>query len=254
MGLLSRTEEVAALVRLKVAAGPIRREFPPEMHSAFAYEMLQRVSCSFALGPELRNAVSAPSPPFPRPSTPDPLRSLESLRHSRPLILTLPAGVRLLPRARLGLLGSLPSMARACALTMAVQALRKEPLTVYGDGKQTRSFQYVSDLTSLASALTSSTKRRAVREEGMEALVAALERFVPVDELNYRDVTVYDRGCASLRQGSSREATLAYRAIGLLALTVGAATAHGVGAQGHPRKCSPSLRRRCTRRRPARRP
>ncbi|KAI4964575.1 hypothetical protein ZWY2020_005482 [Hordeum vulgare] len=25
-------------------------------------------------------------------------------------------------------------------------ALRKEPLTVYGDGKQTRSFQYVSDL------------------------------------------------------------------------------------------------------------
>lgn len=27
-----------------------------------------------------------------------------------------------------------------------VQALRKEPMTVYGDGKQTRSFQYVSDL------------------------------------------------------------------------------------------------------------
>lgn len=29
------------------------------------------------------------------------------------------------------------------------QALRKEPLTVYGDGKQTRSFQYVSDLVKL---------------------------------------------------------------------------------------------------------
>ncbi|KAI4984206.1 hypothetical protein ZWY2020_047239 [Hordeum vulgare] len=71
-------------------------------------------------------------------------------------------------------------------------------------------------------------KRRAVREEGMEALVAALERFVPVDELNYRYFTVFDRCCASLRKGSSREATLAYRAIGLLALTVGAATAHGV--------------------------
>jgi len=28
----------------------------------------------------------------------------------------------------------------------SMQALRKEPLTVYGDGKQTRSFQYVSDL------------------------------------------------------------------------------------------------------------
>ncbi|PWA34662.1 hypothetical protein CTI12_AA617540 [Artemisia annua] len=27
-----------------------------------------------------------------------------------------------------------------------VEALRKEPMTVYGDGKQTRSFQYVSDL------------------------------------------------------------------------------------------------------------
>jgi UDP-glucuronate decarboxylase len=26
------------------------------------------------------------------------------------------------------------------------QALRKEPMTVYGDGKQTRSFQYISDL------------------------------------------------------------------------------------------------------------
>ncbi|KAI5014901.1 hypothetical protein ZWY2020_056291 [Hordeum vulgare] len=57
MGLLSRSEEVAVLVRLKVAAGPIRREIPPEMHWDFAYEMLQRVSCSLALGPELRNAI-----------------------------------------------------------------------------------------------------------------------------------------------------------------------------------------------------
>jgi UDP-glucuronate decarboxylase len=30
------------------------------------------------------------------------------------------------------------------------QALRKEPLTVYGDGKQTRSFQYVSDLVGIS--------------------------------------------------------------------------------------------------------
>jgi hypothetical protein len=28
------------------------------------------------------------------------------------------------------------------------QALRRQPMTVYGDGKQTRSFQYVSDLVS----------------------------------------------------------------------------------------------------------
>jgi UDP-glucuronate decarboxylase len=26
------------------------------------------------------------------------------------------------------------------------KAIRKQPMTVYGDGKQTRSFQYVSDL------------------------------------------------------------------------------------------------------------
>lgn len=65
MGVLSRPEEVVALVRLKVAAGRIRRQIPPEEHWAFAYDMLQRVSRSFALviqqlGPELRNAVSAP--------------------------------------------------------------------------------------------------------------------------------------------------------------------------------------------------
>lgn len=30
--------------------------------------------------------------------------------------------------------------------SLVLQAIRKEPLTVYGDGKQTRSFQYVSDL------------------------------------------------------------------------------------------------------------
>lgn len=27
-----------------------------------------------------------------------------------------------------------------------MQAIRRQPMTVYGDGKQTRSFQYVSDL------------------------------------------------------------------------------------------------------------
>jgi hypothetical protein len=30
--------------------------------------------------------------------------------------------------------------------SLVLQAIRKEPLTVYGDGKQTRSFQYVTDL------------------------------------------------------------------------------------------------------------
>ncbi|KAI4972467.1 hypothetical protein ZWY2020_003392 [Hordeum vulgare] len=57
MGVLSWPEEVAALVRLKVAAGRIRRQIRSETHWAFAYDMLQRVSRSFALGPELCNAM-----------------------------------------------------------------------------------------------------------------------------------------------------------------------------------------------------
>lgn len=32
-----------------------------------------------------------------------------------------------------------------------LQALRRQPMTVYGDGKQTRSFQYVSDLVTICS-------------------------------------------------------------------------------------------------------
>jgi len=68
MGALSRPEEVVALVKLRVAAGQIKRQIPPppEEHWGFAYSMLQKVSRSFALviqqlGPELRNAVSARS-------------------------------------------------------------------------------------------------------------------------------------------------------------------------------------------------
>jgi UDP-glucuronate decarboxylase len=36
------------------------------------------------------------------------------------------------------------------------QALRRQPMTVYGDGKQTRSFQYVSDLVAGLMALMES--------------------------------------------------------------------------------------------------
>ncbi|CAM0946108.1 unnamed protein product [Alopecurus aequalis] len=64
-------------------------------------------------------------------------------------------------------------------------------------------------------------KRRAVREEGMEALVAALEGFVSADDIDHRYFTVFDRCCVALRKGSAAEATLAYRVIGLLALSVG---------------------------------
>ena len=66
MGALSRPEEVVALVKLRVAAGQIKLQIPPEEHWGFAYSMLQKVSRSFALviqqlGPELRNAVSTRS-------------------------------------------------------------------------------------------------------------------------------------------------------------------------------------------------
>ena len=72
MGALSRPEEVVALVKLRVAAGQIKRQIPPQEHWAFAYDMLQRVSRSFAiviqqLGPELRNAVSTPFTPSESP-------------------------------------------------------------------------------------------------------------------------------------------------------------------------------------------
>jgi len=43
-----------------------------------------------------------------------------------------------------------------------VQALRGEDMTVYGDGKQTRSFQYVHDLVDGLIALMSSSETRPV--------------------------------------------------------------------------------------------
>jgi farnesyl-diphosphate farnesyltransferase len=46
MGALSRPEEVVALVKLRVAAGKIRRQIPPQEHWAFAYDMLQKVSAA----------------------------------------------------------------------------------------------------------------------------------------------------------------------------------------------------------------
>ena len=84
MGALSRPEEVVALVKLRVAAGQIKRQIPPEEHWAFAYSMLQKVSRSFALviqqlDPDLRNAVSTHSlrsPPSPSSDT-NPLAPLE---------------------------------------------------------------------------------------------------------------------------------------------------------------------------------
>lgn len=65
-------------------------------------------------------------------------------------------------------------------------------------------------------------KRRSTREAAMAALVGALEGFVPIDDVDYRYLTVFARCCFSLKKGSAREAGLAYRAIGLLALTLGA--------------------------------
>ncbi|KAL6519408.1 UDP-glucuronic acid decarboxylase 1 [Orobanche gracilis] len=46
------------------------------------------------------------------------------------------------------------------------QAIRKQPMTVYGDGKQTRSFQYVSDLS-----FVSKLKDGALQVDGLVALM-----------------------------------------------------------------------------------
>lgn len=42
----------------------------------------------------------------------------------------------------------------------SIQALRKEPMTVYGDGKQTRSFQYVSDLVLISHLFIANYKKK----------------------------------------------------------------------------------------------
>ncbi|CAM6115159.1 unnamed protein product [Calypogeia fissa] len=60
--ILRHPEELPALVKLKVASVQALRFVPPEPHWAFCYNLLQRVSRSFAvvihqLGPELRNAI-----------------------------------------------------------------------------------------------------------------------------------------------------------------------------------------------------
>jgi farnesyl-diphosphate farnesyltransferase len=67
MGTLSRSKEVVALMKLRVAVWKIKRQIPPEEHWAFAFDMLHKVSRSFALviqqlGPELRNVVSTDIP------------------------------------------------------------------------------------------------------------------------------------------------------------------------------------------------
>jgi UDP-glucuronate decarboxylase len=56
-----------------------------------------------------------------------------------------------------------------------VQALRGEPITVYGDGSQTRSFCYVSDLVS-----------------GLLALMDATELFQPVNLGNPAEISVLE--------------------------------------------------------------
>jgi farnesyl-diphosphate farnesyltransferase len=59
----SKAKEMVALVKLRAAAWRIKRQIPSQQHWAFCFDMLQKVSRSFALviqqlGPELRNAVS----------------------------------------------------------------------------------------------------------------------------------------------------------------------------------------------------
>ena len=68
-----------------------------------------------------------------------------------------------------------------------VQALRGEPLTIYGDGSQTRSFQYVDDLISAAMS---------VMQDGV--------RHGPINVGNPNEVTVRDLAGMVLRITGSR--------------------------------------------------
>lgn len=68
-----------------------------------------------------------------------------------------------------------------------VQALRGEPLTIYGDGSQTRSFQYVDDLISAAML---------VMQDGV--------RHGPINVGNPNEVTVRDLAGMVLRITGSR--------------------------------------------------
>ncbi|XP_051211772.1 uncharacterized protein [Lolium perenne] len=65
-------------------------------------------------------------------------------------------------------------------------------------------------------------REEALYEDAMKNLVGALEGFKSVDEIDLRDLTIADCCLRSLVAGTASEARLAYRAIGLLALTVGA--------------------------------
>jgi hypothetical protein len=63
MGALTWLEEVPALEKLWVAGVQIKCQIPLEEHWAFAYSMLEKVSCSFPLviqqlGPKLYSVIS----------------------------------------------------------------------------------------------------------------------------------------------------------------------------------------------------
>uniref|UniRef100_A0A0E0JXD7 Interferon-related developmental regulator N-terminal domain-containing protein n=1 Tax=Oryza punctata TaxID=4537 RepID=A0A0E0JXD7_ORYPU len=64
-------------------------------------------------------------------------------------------------------------------------------------------------------------KRGSTREAAMEDLVGALEGYVSAREVRDKYTTIVSRCVFSLKKGTVREARLAYRAIGILALTLG---------------------------------
>ncbi|KAF0934148.1 hypothetical protein E2562_023411 [Oryza meyeriana var. granulata] len=64
-------------------------------------------------------------------------------------------------------------------------------------------------------------KRGSTREAAMEILVGALEGFAHAEEIRDKYTTIVSRCVFSLKKGSVKEACLAYRAVGILALTLG---------------------------------
>lgn len=74
-------------------------------------------------------------------------------------------------------------MCVVCVFVVMWQSLQDKPVTVYGDGSQTRSFQYVSDLVAGLYALMNSNYTMPVRVRCLLLLLLLVELDPPTNSL-----------------------------------------------------------------------
>ncbi|KQK15465.1 interferon-related developmental regulator 2 [Brachypodium distachyon] len=81
-------------------------------------------------------------------------------------------------------------------------------------------------------------KRGSTREAALAALVDAFESFMLDGLLENKYATLLSQFNSSIKKGSTKEACLASRAIGLLSITLGAgSSSHETMAESHPQLC-----------------